>query len=194
MYFLPALNASGLILLGTASKDRLCSYMAKPNQERPRTKLRKLLLSPFRNDYWRPAEIWGSKKKKRFSCQMKIFKVSLASKSSMSDKHKILLHLPYLLWYFEHTFQKISLDQSCLCIPLGIGVAASKQRTQLGAGLLLETSQQNSTGVLQIWFWCRGIVVKSTTEETCIGDSPFPSPAPSHVMLVTAEMRRHKSN
>lgn len=75
-----------------------------------------------------------------------------------------------------------------------LGVAASKQRTQLGAGLLLETSQQNSTGVLQIWFWCRGIVVKSTTEETCIGDSPFPSPAPSHVMLVTAEMRRHKSN
>lgn len=37
--------------------------MAKPNQERLRTKLRKLLPSPVRNDYGRPAQIWRSKKK-----------------------------------------------------------------------------------------------------------------------------------
>lgn len=81
---------------------------------------------------------------------MKIFKVSLASKSSMSDKHKVLPHLQYLQWYFEHNFQEISLEQSCPCVPLGIRVAASKRTTQLRAGFLLETSQLNSIGVLQI--------------------------------------------
>jgi len=80
--------------------------MAKPNQERLRTKLRKLLPFPFRSDCCRPAQIWDSKNK-RFSCQMKVFKVS--SKSSRSDKHEILLHVQYLQWHFEHTFQKISL-------------------------------------------------------------------------------------
>ena len=48
LYFLPYLNASGLILLRTSSKEPLCIYMAKPNHKRLRTKLRKLLPSPFR--------------------------------------------------------------------------------------------------------------------------------------------------
>lgn len=135
LYFLPFLNASGLILLRTSSKDALCIYIAKPNQERLRTKLRKI--SPFSLQ----EQHLKASSKKKVDCQMKIFKVFVAPKSSMSDKQKILLHLQYMPWYFEHTFQQICLDQSCLCVPLEIRVATSKWRTQLGAGFLLETSQ-----------------------------------------------------